>query len=83
MSEKNPEEEEIVYSVHQLDDKRQVRVFSSPFRGKVKVHVREFYRRSQDSEYLIGRGMTFPPSALEEVTKGLFLAGELLKGIED
>lgn len=83
MSEKNPREEEIIYAFYQLDPKRQVRVFSSPFRGKVKMHVREFYRRDEDSEYLVGRGMTFPPSALEEVTKGLFLAGEILKEIED
>jgi hypothetical protein len=83
MSEKNPREEEIIYAVHQLDPKRQLRVFSSPFRGKVKVHVREYYRRDLDSEYLVGRGMTFPPSALEEATKGMFLAAEVLKGIED
>jgi len=55
----------------------QVRVLTVPYRGTVKVHIREFYL--DDEEYKIGRGIAFPVDALEEVIQGLILAQETLE----
>ena len=56
----------------------QVRVFTSPYgrAKKIRVHVREYYLHPDTGEYTIGRGIAFPPEALEEVIQGLILAQE-------
>lgn len=55
----------------------QVRVLTVPYRGVIKVHIREFYLN--EGQYKIGRGVAFPPEALEEVIQGLILAQEALE----
>lgn len=54
----------------------QVRVFTNVYgrKKKLMVHVREFYLHPDTGEYTIGRGVNFPPEALEEVIQGLILA---------
>ncbi len=56
----------------------QVRVTTSPYRGKLKVHVREYYR-NLDMEYVPGRGVNFTPEALEEIIQGLILAQQAIE----
>jgi len=55
----------------------QIRVLTVPYRGKIKVHVREFYIK--DGEYTPGRGVNFDVEHLEEILQGLILAQETLE----
>ncbi len=75
----DPQESNITYSSFQLRPNAQVRVTTAPWKDKVKVHIREWYRHNEDEEYIVGRGMTVPPEALEEIIQGLILAEQTLK----
>lgn len=71
---KNINEEPITWAAIDMDEKRQIRVISDPFRGKMKFHIREFFRRSLDNiHYLPGRGIAFQPECLDEVIEALIL----------
>ena len=75
----NLNEEMVFFSSTEMTPGHQVRVFTSPHNGEVKVHVREYYLHRLTGEYTIGRGMTFPAHCIEEVIQGLILAQEALE----
>lgn len=71
---------QIVYSEVEIRPGAIIRVFTAPWKGTLKVHVRECYiKNPTDPDYTIGRGVNFPIEALEEVLTGLKLAKEAIE----
>ncbi len=51
---------ETVVKTIQKNDRTQVRILVSEYKGNDYVHIREFWRKSEDESYQHGKGITFP-----------------------
>lgn len=75
---------QITFSEVEIRDGAVVRVFTAPWKGTLKIHVRECYiKNPTDADYTVGRGVNFPPEAIDSIIEGLLLVKETLKNAEN
>ena len=63
MTEDNEAAKDTIVKTVQKNDRTQIRVLVSTYHDKDYIHIREFWRQSDDEEYKHGKGLSFPYDA--------------------